>query len=138
MEDGKDSSKQERLEKLAHFQVMMIKHAMKCEFPPRSPTSKPSAPIQPDIFSTCDIVVVSNVRGAALRISDVAVGMSSFVVSTCDGPAPNLAPSLSSRSGRYLYLYPGPQTPGTQCTIYNPDAMHISSPLCEEDRLLNM
>lgn len=34
-EDGDDFSKQERLEKLASFQLMMIKHAMMCKY--RSP-----------------------------------------------------------------------------------------------------
>lgn len=72
-EDGDDFSKQERLEKLASFQLMMIKHAMKCEChgPPsfRSlPISKSAIPRQAGAFSTCDALVV---LGAVLRISDV-------------------------------------------------------------------
>ena len=62
-EDGGDFAKQERLEKLASFQLMMIKHAMKCEccslpsfshFPPRKLLSRAI----PMPFPTCDAAVL--------------------------------------------------------------------------------
>jgi len=54
-EDGDDSSGQERLDKLASFQLMMIRHAMKCEHcgPPLFSSlsiSKTPLPVCSDVF----------------------------------------------------------------------------------------
>ena len=56
-EDEGDFSKQERLEKLASFQLMMIKHAMRCKWygPPSFSSlsiSKNPIPNHPDVCST--------------------------------------------------------------------------------------
>jgi hypothetical protein len=82
-EDGDGPSKQERLEKLAAFQLMMIEHAMKCKWP-RSHLlqASTSVPVHSGTFSTC---YVHGLRVAVLHISGVAAGMSFLLdVSACN------------------------------------------------------
>ena len=78
-EDGDDFSKQERLEKLASFQLMMIRHAMKCECP--SPDLETSIPVHSGALPAC--YRGEQLRVAVLYISDVVVGMFQLSVSAC-------------------------------------------------------
>jgi len=73
-EDGDDFSKRERLEKLASFQLLMIKHAMmcKCHGPPSFSSlsiSKMPSRVNPVFFYMCNVFAL---RGTVLRISDAA------------------------------------------------------------------
>lgn len=150
-EDKNESSKQARLEKLASFQLTMIKHAMMCEYyglPARFirlSTLKDAVPCKPDSFYMCDVPVI---RVATLSINDV-VGRSDILIRCFI--LPDAPPLISSRMGRLLYPSFGswvrtfrshlPKvTAHTPCKYSRSPTLirRLCSPFREKDRLLNM
>jgi hypothetical protein len=152
-EDGDDFSKQERLEKLASFQFMMIKHAMMCKcHGPHSvhfPSRKMSSRVSPVFFTrvTCSPSVVRS------SVSATSAGVTfPRDVSACN-PAPRSLPVAFLKPGSsplplLRALASNLQKPPHESHLYASVRKHsrlpmlircvYCSPFCEKNRLLNM
>lgn len=147
-EDGDDSSGQERLDKLASFQLMMIRHAMKCEHcgPPLFSSlsiSKTPLPVRSDVFSKYDVRSSFMVRTSVSATSSAGVSFPPDVSVCC----PALSRSYPEIRIASFTLFSGLPFELSEAT--RPSVREHSrsltlirriycSPLREKDRLLNM